>query len=531
MPDLVPTPEQQSVIDIIALRGGPSVMIEAGAGCAKTSTLIMSSKGVRVPALAVAFNKAIADEMGKKLPSNFSSKTMNAIGFQAWARSPYGLNKSFKIDGRKSGRVVTDTSKRLGRQLTTAQWGLTKDLLEKAMQIGLLPQNFASAGEGLVADLPAEWDAIASDCWIDAGDRALIIDTARECLIDNITLAFQGHLSFDDQLYCPTVLGGKFPLFPFLFIDEDQDLNTLQHAMIGKCLGADTRLVAVGDKHQAIYGWRGALSNSADALRLLRPKWEDRQLMTTFRCPQIIVARQRHHVPHYRAAPAAPEGRFCDLDSLHDSGKWTLEDLLSLRPDHSCAKSSVAVLCRNNAPIMKLAFKLLRNGIPPQVLGRDIGKGLETMSKKLSPDDSTPIIEHFNKLREWQEREEGLAIANDKEEKLDGIRDRAESLRAVAESGAQSAGALRKALHDLFERKDGLITLSSIHKAKGLEWDVVLHLDPWRVPSKQAKALATKTGDHSALEQEYNLRYVAETRTKWALALGSLEGFSDRSDR
>ena len=84
----------------------------------------------------------------------------------------------------------------------------------------------------------------------------------------------------------------------------------------------------------------------------------------------------------------------------------------------------------------------------------------------------------------------------------------------------QTTGELRSQLEALFTRTTGTILLSTIHRAKGLEWDVVLLLDSWRMPSKQA----LKAGGE-ALQQEYNLQYVAETRTKQTLALADLETF------
>ena len=49
----------------------------------------------------------------------------------------------------------------------------------------------------------------------------------------------------------------------------------------------------------------------------------------------------------------------------------------------------VAVLCRNNAPLLSMAFKLLRRGIGVKMLGRDIGKGLVPLAKKLFPNPNT----------------------------------------------------------------------------------------------------------------------------------------------
>jgi len=159
------------------------------------------------------------------------------------------------------------------------------------------------------------------------------------------------------------------------------------------------------------------------------------------------------------------------------------------------------------------------------MLGRDIGKNLIALSKKLLPLDGLPAAACVKLVNEWAVREIDLARANDKEEKVAGIEDRQECLIAVLESsGAQNAGALRAALDNLFSRDTGKVTLSTGHRAKGLEWDVVLHLDPWRVPSKYARQKAQE-GHTAPLQQELNLRYVIETRAKHVLIEANGEDF------
>ena len=160
------------------------------------------------------------------------------------------------------------------------------------------------------------------------------------------------------------------------------------------------------------------------------------------------------------------------------------------------------------------------------MLGRDIGKGLITLSKKVLPDDNTDRLRCSAIVADWIETETSLARANKHEERIAGITDRGECLLAVIDSGCRDAGELREMLKKLFDRETGQVQLSTIHRAKGLEADCILHLDPWRIPSKYARE-AAKAGDPRQLEQEFNLLYVAETRTKHTLINANLEDFSD----
>lgn len=521
-----PTDEQDAIIAAVADPSGTSVMVEAGAGCAKSATLELAAPGVRQPALALAFNRSIAQELKPRLPSNFEVKTFNGLGYGAWMRANPQV-KRWEMDDRKIGKLVSQLAKDRQQQLSSDQWDQARRLVSAAQLAGISPGDM---GAPLTPDLPEEWLTLAEDCWISADDAPQLIELAHEVLSQSIELARRGTLCFDDQIYCPTVLGGKFPRYPRVFSDESQDLNRLNHEMLRQSLAADGRLTAVGDSRQAIYAFRGADSDSMRNLRRVRQQWTDRQLTMTFRCPRAVVARQLEHFPAFRAAASAAEGQFATVHSLDDSpenvpaGALHGWDIPRIKAQHPTGRS-LAVLCRNNAPLLSLAFKLIRGGTGVQMLGRDIGKGLQQLSRKIVPQDATPADATAGAIADWMTREESLARANGKEERVSRIRDQGESLLACLEgSGARDAGELRAVIDQLFSRSAGQIVLSSIHRAKGLEWDTVVHLDPWRIPSKFAKRMAAE-GDHSQLRQEWNLRYVCETRTRHTLVNANLEDF------
>lgn len=522
-----PTEEQQAVIEATG-RGASNLMIRAYAGCSKTTTLEMAAPQVKSLALSLAFNKKIAVEMAKRLPSNFQTKTMNGLGHGAWAKAIPHV-QSIQLDDKKLGKLVSQVAKDRKVPLHSDQWDGLRRLTSGAMQAGIVPEG--SGPEGFLPDTRESWQSVADEQLMFEDDFELLWELAREVLEKDIELARQGVISFDDQIFCPTMLGGRFPQFPVLFVDEAQDLSPLNHRMLELSGNANTRLVAVGDERQAIYAFRGADGRSMDSIRRLKPgdSWSDLPLVTTFRCPKAIVARQQGHAPGFRAWPSNVDGLFKlfkvkaqgEAEDLTGEG-WTWAEIQAALPQSG---ASLAILCRNNGPLMAMAFKLIRQGVGVHMLGRELGKGLVTLSKKLCAKDETPVDAVRAVIREWADREAGLARANGKDEKVAGITDRAECLFAVCDgAGVRDAGALRSALEKLFARESGLVTLSSIHRAKGLEWDVVLHLDPWRVPSRWAKQ-AAKRGDEIQMRQEFNLIYVAETRTRHTLINANLEDF------
>lgn len=518
-PDFTPTDEQQAVV--VAVAGKDSVMVEAYAGCSKSTTLQLSAPKIRLPALALAFNKKIATDLKGLMPGNFEVKTFNGLGHGAWMRANPQVS-TWTLDDKKLGKLVSAVAK--GRQvdLSSEQWDQLRRLVTGVMAAGIVPGN---VGDPLKLDHPDSWAAVADGLWIPEGDFEFLYDMARQTLAESISMARQGVISFDDQVYCSACLGGVFPKFPVMFVDEAQDLSPLNHHQLRQAMRDDGRLVAVGDTRQAIYGFRGSDSNSMKSMRQLRPDWTDRGLTTTFRCPKVVVARQQSHAPGFSAWHTNAEGSFAHWRAPYDSEEpfaWTWQQLFDALPTPN---ATLAVLCRNNAPLLALAFKLLRQGVGVVMLGRDIGKGLVALSRKIAKDDGTAIELVVGRITEWKESEQAKAVAEGHDDRVAGVIDRAECLLAVAESsGVVDAGALRTALEKLFSRDYGRVTLASIHKAKGLEWDCVLHLDPWRIPSKQAKKAAAE-GDERQLVQEWNLRYVLETRTKHTLLTANLEDF------
>jgi DNA helicase-2/ATP-dependent DNA helicase PcrA len=503
MTDFSPTPEQLSILS--AIKGSEaSLMISAYAGTGKTTTLVMIAEALPpVPSLALAFNTKIKSELESRFPSHFTVKTLNGLGHSAWTKF---LGHQPKLDERKLGKIVSQKLKAAGVTEADA-WDIVRQLVSHAMHAGLVP-NYFPIKTGFISDTPQNWQGIAEDAFLDVDEELILI--AREALIESVKQGLNGIISFDDQIYLPTLFGGQFQKFSVVMVDEAQDLSPLQHEMIRKT--ASGRLIVVGDPRQAIYRFRGADSRSMERLRGLRQDWSDLTLSLTFRCPKAIVARQQEHAPGYAAAQANAEGTILDL--MGSEAPWTWE---------SIPQGEVAVLCRNNAPLLSLALKLLTRHIPCVMLGRDIGKGLIQLAKKILPDPAIPAIPARELVNSWLESERSLAIANDKSHKIEGLTDRAECLLAVLEH-CSTAGELQEKLSELFAREHGKVTLSSIHRAKGLEWPIVIHLDPWRIPSKHARK-AAQAGHTEELTQEYNLRYVAETRTKHTLVLANMADF------
>ena len=497
-----PTIEQTAIL-AAAKRNDDNLMIKAMAGTGKTSTLKLVSQVLPVrPSLALAFNVKIKKELEAAFPSHFTVKTMNGLGHAAWGKA---IGKRCGVDGDKLGKILKAILKAEGIQTQEDDFSVVMQLVRRARVMGLVPEG--TRGTVLVPDTFDGWEMVADACYLEATEQQIWL--ARRVLHESIKQAYMGNIDYDDQIYMSSLFGGVFEKFPLVMADEAQDLSPLNHIQIRK--SAAGRLIVVGDPRQAIYAFRGADSSSMDTLRGLRDNWEELPLSTTFRCPKAVVARQQEHAPGYNAADSAPEGEVF----FQPATPWKFEDLATI--------GNGAILCRNNAPLFAAALRLIRRGIGCTLMGSEIGKALITLSKKVLPDDAANTELCLALVSEWRDGEISKARANEKEERVALIQDKAECLIAVMEnSSAKTAGEIRRTLMTMFEERSLRFTLATGHKAKGLEWITVLHLDPWRVPSKYAKQ-ALAEGHDAPMRQEKNLQYVIETRTQQKLVLADLE--------
>jgi hypothetical protein len=177
---------------------------------------------------------------------------------------------------------------------------------------------------------------------------------------------------------------------------------------------------------------------------------------------------------------------------------WALDGTVKRLDEWSAADipDGAAVICRNNAPLIKLAYRLLSEGRGVKLVGTDLGPQLVRAFKKFG-DESMSQGQLMAAIDQWEKDhlDRGKDTASDK----------AECLRVFASFGPTMGAAI--AYVEKVFNAGGTIQLLSGHKSKGGEWDTVFHLDSWRVPSKWAESDEEK-------QQENNLEYVITTRSK-----------------
>jgi superfamily I DNA/RNA helicase len=476
-----PTPEQDAIVEAF-LTTRDNILVNALAGAAKTTTLELVCKAIKgFPILSLAFNKRIAEEMTKRLPPHVSAMTINGLGHRAWQGR---LKKRLTLNDSKIYEILKEEVNKLHKRDRDDAFTTFADTLQAirvAKVQGYIPDE-------MFKDIKRP---INRETFLAMFEDEPDIDLVDAVLLRSIKQAFDGTIDFNDQIYMPTLFGGDFPKYPLTLGDEAQDFSSLNIIFMQRLVG-DRRFGAVGDRNQSIYAFRGAHSQSMSELQRIF-NMREMTLSTSFRCPIEVVRLARKHTPNMQWAPWAKEGSVQYLDS------WSQEDI----PDGS------VIICRHNAPLMKLAFRLLSQERGVKVIGTDLGPTLVRTLKKFGESSMTQaaLIQQINI---WEQAH----LAKGK----DSVIDKAECLRVFASFGP-TLGAAVAYVERIFA-SGGNIQLTSGHKAKGLEWDTVFHLDPWRVPSKWAETDEDK-------QQENNLEYVITTRSKDKLFFINLEDMRD----
>lgn len=492
---------QKDIFDAIESTND-SLIIEAVAGSGKTTTIIEAIRHVpSTQSVAfLAFNKSIAMELKSRITQpNAKCQTLHALGLSAWKEFLSWDAANLEVDGKKTIRIVDEM------ELPFGKW--TKEMTKLAG----LAKGGGMVPLGAEAHCPGALAVESADRWEDLIERYDIdadfvdLNLVRDVLLRGIAKAKEV-VDFDDMLYMPVIMGAKFEKADVVFLDEAQDVNGIQAEIVARM---NARVVAVGDPNQSIYGFRGALSDSMSKIAE-RFKCRTLPLSVSYRCPKAVVKEARRWVEHIQHHEDSLEGK------VEYTDQWNIRDFLP----------GDAILCRNAAPTIAVAFMLIRSKIPAKVIGRDIGQGLVSLVQKMK---AKSILDLSERLEKYRLREVARLGAKN-ESKIAALNDKLETLQVFMAEAAphDGIGRLILSIEAMFgEGADmrGMVTLSTIHKSKGLEFNRVFILDAdLYMPSKYARQAWEKV-------QESNLAYVAATRAKQELYYISTDGLRTEAVR
>lgn len=508
-----PTAHQSAIFEHVQA-GDKNLIVQAVAGSGKTSTIIhaMSLLGSDEDAIYLVFNKRNQMEAEERLRgTSVRAMTFNALGMRA-------LGRGYTLEAQKAAKAW---------RLAEKQGYISED--DSRMYMGFatrLVDLARSAGIGaIIEDTFDAWLALCDEHDLILRDKEADttrgVALARDLLDEMLVWARRNRvIDFADQLYLPIHpdfrRACRLPHPDRIFVDETQDLSPVQVELVASMMGAglgempssNQRVVFVGDRWQAIYGWRGAACDAMDRISE-RFGCDELPLSVCWRCGTSIVALAADLGAPIEAAPGKASGEVVK----HESGK-------PLR-----AKNGQVVLCRTTAPLVTSAYRLIAQGRRAVVLGREIGQGLISLVKKMGLHENADVDLAVAKIDAWCLKE--IARNVDREDRQEAAKDRAECIRVLADMLPETARRitdLYAAIECIFSDAQavGGVTLSTIHKSKGLEWDEVTILNWSQMPAQWARREWQR-------KQELHCAYVAVTRARCRLVLCDAEDFEPKA--
>jgi len=407
----VPSSYQTAIFEAVE-KGDNSLLIEAVAGSGKTTTILEALNFLpkNLEILFMAFNKSIVNELKVKVPEGINVATFHSVGFRSWTRH---------VGAR--GRIAVKPSKsyNLCKELMTRQeMGKYMAFVMKMVGLG----KNSGIGTYLLEDTKENWDKLALhfDVMLQSQDAsyAEAYDLCSRVLRMSCKQS-EYAIDYDDMLYMPLKERCAFPKYDRVFIDEAQDTNGPQRELLHRMLMPGAKLVGVGDTAQAIYGFRGADSNAMSAIE---SEFECKRLplRKSYRCAKSIIKAVQVYMPEIEAFENAPEG-IVDTFPTYGASTFSNEDV---------------ILCRNTAPLISIAYGLIGRGIGINFLGREIGKGLKNLIKRMRASD---VDDLSLKLDSWRIRESAKLREKDQEAKIDAVEDKVACINVIINNLSEDA--------------------------------------------------------------------------------------------
>ena len=534
-------PDQRQVAE--HLEGALCVL--AGAGTGKTRAITYRiAYGVAVGAyqptqvLAVTFTARAAGEMRSRLAD------LGVVGAQARTFHSAALRQltyfwPTAIGGRRpeietfKGRLVGIAAHRLGLSTDRA---LIRDLsaeVEWAKVTMTLPEDYAQQTAALRRDPPGGLEPATVAQVLAAYEEA---KTERGVIdFEDVLLLMVGILL--DREDIADQVRGQYKHF---VVDEYQDVSPLQQRLLDLWLGRRRQLCVVGDVSQTIYSFTGAtpdfLTGFASRYAGARTVSLSRDYRST---PQVVslanrvLSRSRRGggalvlpagaVELVAQRPSGPAVRFESYDDDVAEAAGVVEHVGRLR-SAGVPLSGIAVLYRTNSQSEAIEQALSDAGIGYLVRGgerffeRDEVKRAVVMLRAAARTERAELTGDVGAdtrmvlgREGWSERPPAPRGA---------VRERWDSLNAIVELadelGAKRGADLDGLVAELGERAAAQnaptvegVTLSSLHAAKGLEWDAVL-----LVGASEGLLPISLAEGPAAIEEERRLLYVGVTRAR-----------------
>lgn len=493
------TVEGKSILDSVLL-DQENIVVQARAGTGKTTLLEDLAVNTNQKILYLVFNSANAKQARERMPANVTSTTVHSL---AWRNMDV-----FKTFGDKFQNKEKFADRLARLNLPYDRGGIKMMMLTERTVQRYCQSSDLDILSKHVPEMPDTWFlddreinelentqktyGITSKEYINKKEyfsvlakkrskktKTKIVDLAQglwSCIINPRDTASLYH-----DHYLKIWANQKPELqYDLIAVDEGQDSNGLTISLVSS---QNAQKIWVGDDFQGIYGWRGAINalNRVAADKVL-------PLSQSFRFgPNIAeVANRLLNITDPDA---------CKITG-YNAIKSSIGEIVDL---------PYTVLCRTNMGILLYCISLVEQGIETRVVGgllepiRYLRSAFHLWLNSTHGENRPVFDPDIAVCENWKE----LISLSENDAQAKG------AVKTVETFGYDLGGILDE-LEDGnagSSRKKNVVTLSTVHKAKGLEWDQVkIHSD--------FSELSADTP-----QEEINLLYVAVTRAIHRLQL------------
>jgi hypothetical protein len=464
------TDEQLNAVDLF--KHTRSLKVSAFAGTGKTSTLVSMAHATQRKGLYLAFNKSIAADAAGRFPHSVACRTTHSLAFRTVAGMYKG--NSDKLTQSLHGNRVA--------QLLNIKEIAAGNILLKPHSLAFLVsktvQRFCQSGndEIMVGHVPLTGKLQILELKYQQEFRDYVSKLAAHLwglMIDPKSEAPMGH---DGYLKLWSLTKPRLD-YDFLLLDEAQDTN---EAVLSVLRQQNSQLTLVGDRHQQIYEWRGAINAMANV-----ETDAEAFLTQSFRFGDSVAAAATSILKILGETRAV----------IGDPNK-----------DTRIAATGITgtTLCRTNVGVISVVIDALTKNRKPYVVGgvKDLVNMLEDVSRLKG--SISPNCPEFFGFADWNEivdfagSEEGESL---------------KSFVGIVETYGEAK--LIQNLKSVSRDETGVdVIVSTGHKAKGREWDSVTlfsDFDPRLSKDDPPKQVLN--------HEEARLLYVAATRAKQRLVV------------
>jgi len=354
------------------------MLVLAGAGSGKTRVLVhriawlIQVEGISpYNIFAVTFTNKAAAEMRQRVEK---LQGRSAVGM--WVGTFHGLahrllrnhwkeanlSQNFQIlDSDDQYRLVRRVLKTL--DLDEAKWPpkQAQGFINARKDEGKRPAHIDTSRNPIYEQLVRIYTAYEVAC-----ERAGVIDFA-ELLLRTLELIRDNE----------SLLAHYQKRFQHILVDEFQDTNTIQYALIQLLAGKTNKVFIVGDDDQAIYGWRGARVENIQRFQKHFPSAEVIRLEQNYRSTTTILSAANALIDNNadrmgkKLWSSGADGDKIIFYNAYDERDETHFVINKIKQfvDAGHARSEVAILYRSNAQSRVFEERFVSEAIPYRVYG------------------------------------------------------------------------------------------------------------------------------------------------------------------